>query len=102
MMNKTNFLAVAVIAAAAFTAVPAANATVAGGMSAATATTTTAATTTAPSGVVLAHGRRHGWGHGWGHGHRGFRNCRWLKRKARRTGRRYWWHRYHRCRNAYY
>ena len=49
MMNKTNFLAVAVIAAAAFTAVPAANATVAGGMSAATATTTTAATTTAPA-----------------------------------------------------
>jgi hypothetical protein len=106
MINKTNFMAVAIIAAAAFTAAPAANATVAAGMSAATAASTTAATTTAPAGIVLAHGyvgRGHGgWGGGnWGHGGHGYRRCRWLKRKARRTGRRYWWHRYYRCRNRY-
>lgn len=110
MINKTNFLAVAIIAAAAFTAAPAANASVAAGMSAATAATTTAATTTAPAGIILAHGwggHGHGWGGGWGggghwgHGGHRIRRCRWLKRKARRTGRRYWWNRYYRCRNRY-
>ncbi len=105
MIHKTNFLALAIITAAAFTAAPAANATVAAGMSAATSATTTAATTSAQTDIVLAHGWRggRGWrgGHGWRHGHRGFRNCRWLQRKARRTGRRYWWKRYYRCRNAY-
>ena len=32
----------------------------------------------------------------------GYGNCRWLRRKAIRTGSRYWWGRYYRCRNAYY
>lgn len=27
--------------------------------------------------------------------------CYWLKRKALRTGSRYWWHRYWECRNGY-
>ena len=27
-----------------------------------------------------------------------YRPCRWLRRKALRTGRRYWWRRYNRCR----
>jgi len=104
MINKTNFLAVAIVAAAAFTAAPAANASVAAGMSASTAATTTAATTTAPAGIILAHGYGGRWHGGWGGGwrpHGGYRRCRWLKRKARRTGRRYWWHRYYRCRNAF-
>ncbi len=65
MINKTNFMAVAIIAAAAFTAAPAANATVAAGMSAATAASTTAATTTAPAGIVLAHGYGGHWHGGW-------------------------------------
>ncbi len=28
-------------------------------------------------------------------------SCRWLYRKAVRTGSRYWWRRYYRCRNYY-
>lgn len=69
------------------------------------------------------HGGRH-WGHHrgghryWRRGHRryyggiyfgapylyyggygyGYGNCRWLYRKAVRTGSRYWWRRYNRCR----
>ncbi len=112
MFNKTNLFAVAIIAAAAFTAAPSANATVAGGMSAASAAATTAAATTIQADVVLAGGRkhRHGhrhWPHGWGGGiyygdyGYGFRDCFWLKRKARHTGRRYWWNRYYNCRNGY-
>ena len=108
MISKRNFMAVAIVAAAAFTAVPSANATVAAGMSATTAATTTAALPTAPAGVVLAHGWGGHWHGGWGwhpgrwgYGHR-WRKCRWLKRKARRTGRRYWWNRYYRCRNRFY
>ena len=59
MFNKTNLIAVAIIAAAAFTATPSANASVAAGMSsaAAVAVTTTAAPT-AQGNVVLAGGRR--------------------------------------------
>lgn len=110
MINKTNFMAVAIIAAAAFTAAPSANATVAAGMSAATAASTTAATTPAPAGIILAHGYggHGGWGggwgggHGWGHGGHRIRRCRWLKRKARRTGSRRWWRKYYRCRNRFY
>ena len=111
MFNKTNLIAVAIIAAAAFTAAPSANATVAGGMSA-TAAATTAAATTIQADVVLAGGRRHRhghrhWRHGWGGGvyygdyGYGFGDCQWLKRKAIHTGRRYWWNRYHNCRNSY-
>ena len=110
MINKTNFIAVAIVAAAAFAAVPAASASVVGGMSsAAAAATTTFAAPAAQGNIVLAGGKhrfRH-WGHGrgWGHGHRwgygyGYRNCRWLKRKAHRTGRRYWWNRYYNCRDG--
>lgn len=29
-------------------------------------------------------------------------SCHWLKRKAIRTGSRYWWNRYYRCRDYYY
>lgn len=112
MINKTNIMAVAIVAAAAFTAVPSANASVAGGLSSAAAAATTATVAPGAQGnVVLAGGRRHrhfrwgghrwGYGHGWGYG-RGFRNCHWLKRKARRTGRRYWWNRYYNCRDGYY
>ncbi|MGD9667945.1 MAG: hypothetical protein AB7U75_02700 [Hyphomicrobiaceae bacterium] len=36
------------------------------------------------------------YGYGYGYG-----NCRWLYRKAVRTGSRYWWRRYYRCRNYY-
>ena len=110
MINKTNFIAVAIVAAAAFTAVPSANASVVGGMSsAAAAATTTSAVPAAQAGIVLVGGKhrhrgwRHGYGwghgHGWGHGY-GFRNCHWLKRKARRTGRKYWWNRYYNCRHG--
>ena len=59
-------------------------------------------------GFKIAHKRRfrHGFGY---HGHwnvyhyRPYRGCHWLKRKARWTGKRYWWKRYHACRaHAYY
>ena len=40
MINKTNFMAVAIVAAAAFAAVPSANASVVGGMSSAAAAAT--------------------------------------------------------------
>ena len=35
--------------------------------------------------------------YGYGYGP----DCYWLKRKARRTGSRYWWRRYHECRYGY-
>lgn len=91
MFNKTNLIAVAIVAAAAFTAAPSANASVAAGMSSAAAAVTTTAAPAAQGNIVLAGGLRlrhrhwrHGWGfrHGWGYG---YRNCHWLKRKARRT-----------------
>lgn len=34
--------------------------------------------------------------------YRPYRKCSWMKRKARRTGRRYWWKRYRRCKSRYY
>ena len=111
MFTKTNLMAVAIVAAAAFTASPSANASVAAGMSSAAGfAATTSAAPAAQGNVVLAHGRRlrhrhlhFGWGGGpyWIDYGYGYRNCRWLKRKARRTGRRYWWNRYHRCMNAF-
>lgn len=51
----------------------------------------------------LAHKRRFRHGYGY-HGHwnvyhyRPYRGCHWLKRKARWTGKRYWWKRYRACR----
>lgn len=104
MINKTNILAAAIVAAAALAATPAANASVVAGMSASTTAATTAATSTTPAGIVLAHGYGGHWHGGWGgwRPYGGYRRCRWLKRKARRTGRRYWWHRYYRCRNSFY
>lgn len=38
------------------------------------------------------HGHKHYYGGG----------CFWLKKKARRTGKGYWWKRYHRCMDRYY
>lgn len=35
-------------------------------------------------------------------GHHGWRRCRWLRRKAMRTGSHYWWHRYRMCRRHFY
>ena len=103
MINKTNILAAAIVATAALSIAPSANAGIAAGMSATTQAATTAAITTTPAGIVLAHGYGGHW-HGYGgwRPHGGFRRCRWLKRRARRTGRPYWWHRYYRCRSAYY
>ena len=34
--------------------------------------------------------------------YRPHRNCHWLKRKARWTGKYYWWKRYNLCRSYYY
>lgn len=44
----------------------------------------------------------HGYGHHYGHGYRRFSECHWLKRKAIRSGKRYWWKRYRACKNDYY
>ena len=119
MMTKTNLIGAVLIAAATFTAAPASNATVAAGQMAATAATAIQATSaiaslageagvaeTAAANFKLAGGKRRRWhrwhrhwrhGHGyWGHG------CYWLKRKARRTGRKYWWNRYYDCIDGYY
>ena len=38
----------------------------------------------------------YGWRHNYAH------NCYWLKRKARITGKRYWWKRYYSCKNYSY
>lgn len=80
-------------------------------------------------GVVRGWRGNRGWRHGGWRGHRGWRHrpwrrwrrggiyfgaapfvyygssyasCRWLYRKAVRTGSRYWWRRYDRCRYRYY
>lgn len=116
MTKKTNLLAMAVFAAAAFVAAPSANATPAAGMMAGIAAPVSGAIGAADTGVQLAGGRRHrGHRHGhrrWRHGHFGHvylgyvprygGGCRWLKRKWRRTGSRYWRKRYYRCVNRYY
>ena len=57
--------------------------------------------------------RRRGWRYGgiyfaapvYGYGYYNSyygSSCHWLKRKARRTGSRYWWRRYYRCVDRYY
>lgn len=54
--------------------------------------------------------RYRGWGSGiylatpyvYYGGYYGYGECGWLRRKAVRTGSRYWWRRYNRCRNYYY
>jgi hypothetical protein len=33
----------------------------------------------------------------WYGGYGYYDDCRWLRRKAIRTGSRYWWRRYHEC-----
>ncbi|MEM7299611.1 MAG: hypothetical protein AAF468_00895 [Pseudomonadota bacterium] len=46
------------------------------------------------------HRHRHfGYHHGY---YNPYRQCRWLKRKARRTGSRYWWREYRICMSRYY
>ena len=54
MFNKTNLIAVAIVAAAAFTAAPSANASVTAGMSSAAAAITTSAAPAAHGNIVLA------------------------------------------------
>ena len=62
--------------------------------------------TIAPKTFKLAGKRkfRHGHHfHHWDNWHyRPHRGCYWLKRKARWSGKRYWWKRYYRCRANYY
>ena len=62
--------------------------------------------TIAPKTFKLAgkHKFRHGRHfHHWDSWHyRPHRGCHWLKRKARWSGKRYWWKRYYRCRASYY
>ncbi|MEM7301316.1 MAG: hypothetical protein AAF468_09560 [Pseudomonadota bacterium] len=62
-----------------------------------------------PSNAEAGRLTIHFGGHGHYHGHvyrphygSPYRACRWLKRKARYTGSRYWWKRYRRCIRAYY
>jgi hypothetical protein len=47
----------------------------------------------------LRHGRRF---HRWNDRHYRPDGCHWLRRKARWTGKRYWWKRYSACRHHYY
>ncbi|MEO1265245.1 MAG: hypothetical protein AAFV26_06045 [Pseudomonadota bacterium] len=68
----------------------------------ATIGTTTVATTTAaeakPKIGFSLHIGHPGYYHGPHYGRwRPYRPCRWLRRKARRTGSPYWWRRYRRC-----
>ena len=110
MFNKTNLIAVAIIAAAAFTTSPSANASPVAGMAANATTAITTTTAPASGNIILAHafgGHFHGVGWGWGGGY-GYDGgygygggCRWLKRKWHRTGAHYWRKRYFRCINSY-
>jgi hypothetical protein len=126
MSTKLNLVGAIVIAAATFAATPFANASTSASLAGiGPAATTTAVASlavlnagaggsveTAAENMQLAGGRHkrwrhrhgHGWRHGWdyGFGYGYGRGCRWLKRKARRTGSRYWWRQYKMCRSGYY
>ena len=91
----------------------------AGGLASSASAMAVAKHPAATGGATLVDMRQHQWrehqggnGHRYGYGHRYHRNgivlrfgdsggggCYWLKRRALDTGSRYWWHRYHECRN---
>lgn len=50
---------------------------------------------------IPGYGQVHYGGHGYGWGHYRPR-CGWYLRKARRTGSRYWWNKYYRCKSRWY
>jgi hypothetical protein len=102
-MLKKAMIAAAIAGAAMMAIAGSANAATGNGMTnfAPPAQLTTKA---APNTFKIAgkHRFRHGRHfHRWDNWHYRPHGCYWLKRKARWTGKRYWWKRYYACRHHY-